>query len=320
MTTFFGRRANVLVQRAGSATPISLFAGGDATGVVPPTGGLMVANVFDGLHVRFKAEKNYIGQPNTLDLSIYNLAASTRRELQGQGGFVKLLAGYQSDFPNLPTIFQGNARTIDHLRDGPDWVTRIQAGDGETAYRFGYASQTFPAGTPLSQIAIYLAQQLKAGDPLNIDITAFVNKAPSIAYPTQAFSSGWSVLGNAFEELSRLLGSKYTVSIQDGELRALQSTEYMGGTTTCFKISASTGLIGSPEHGTPNLSGQPPVLKLHCLLNARIKPGDLVNVDSLNLQGNFRVQKVTHTGDLAGNDWFTEIDATSLAVGNLPFN
>ena len=314
MTIFFIRRANVLVQRAGTQSPISIFGGGDVTGIAP-AGGIMVASLFDGLHIKFKVEKNYIGQPNRMDLSIYNLSATTRRGLQGQGSFVRLLAGYQSDFPNLPIVFQGNARNIEHVREGSDWVTRIQCGDGETAYRFGIANNTFPPGTTSSSIAIYLAQQFKQGDPLNIDITAFVNKAPTIAYPYAAFSSGFSVQGNAFEELSRLLGGKYTLSIQDGELRALQASDYV---PTGYRLSASTGLLGSPEHGTPNLANLPTVLKLNCLLNPRIKPGDLVTVDSQNLHGNFRCHKVTHTGDLDGNDWKTEIDATPQAVGSPP--
>ena len=284
---------------------------------------LSTATRFDGLHLRFKAEKSMLGTPNTLELVIYNLAGTTRKRLQEQGAFVKLLAGYQSDFPTLPVVFQGNARTIDHIRRGPDWETRIQCGDGESAYRFGVANRSWGPGVTASVIAAYLAQQITQGDvdPFSnnsrVDISYFLTRVNALNYPQTAFAFGFAIMGNAFEELQRLLGPKYTLSIQDGELRAFQASE---GIVSSYVISAKTGLIGSPEHSTPNLVGQPPLLKLNCLLNPRIKPGDIVNVLNAQFKGNFRVQHVIHSGDLGGNDWFSEINGTPLSSGNLPAN
>jgi len=334
MTLFYSRRAQVtLVSAANPASsPVSIFAGGDAgfgnvgASSLPATQPFQMFNPayrFDGLHLRFKSEKTLLGTPNTLELVIYNLASTTRKRMQEQGSYVQLNAGYQSDFPNLPLVFKGNARTIDHVRRGPDWETRIQCGDGETAYRFGVASKSWGPGTTAAFIATYLAQQITQGDidPFSnnsrIDISYFLTRVNSLAYPQTAFAYGFAIQGNAFEELQRLLGPKYTLSIQDGELRALQAAD---GVNSVYVLSAKTGLIGSPEHSTPNLAGQPPLLKLNTLLNPRIKPGDIVNVDSMRFQGNFRVQAVSHLGDLGANDWSSEIHGTPTASGNLPAN
>jgi hypothetical protein len=344
MSLLFGRRAQVvyITPTRPSSDPLTLFGGGDAAGGAPGLNGLLAQYAatpptplapagmqypkpqtgyrFDGLHVRFKVEKTLLGTPNTMELVVYNLASTTRRQMQDQGGYVRLLAGYQSDFPNLPLVFQGNARTIDHIRKGADWETRIQCGDAETAYRFGFVSKSWGNGTTAAYIASYLAQQVQAADvdPVShnsrIDISAFLAKVQSIGFPQTAFAFGFAVQGNAFEELQRLLGPSYTLSIQDGELRAYLASD---GSPTRYVLSAATGLIGSPEHCTPNLAGAPPLLKLHCLLNPRIRPGDIVNVDSRQYQGNFRVQHVGHYGDLGGNEWFSEIDGTPLAGGNL---
>ena len=306
-SSFFGRACQVTVQ-IGAGLPI-----------VVPLLPSIATKVFTGLHIKFKAEKDNLGHPNTLDLEVYNLSQATRKQMQASGGYVQLLAGYVADLPRLPVLFQGNARTIDHERQGPDWVTKIQCGDGETAYRFAQASQSFPAGTTASFIASYLAQQIKAADPLHIDITAFLAKAPTLLYPQPAFAWGYVTTGNAFEELQRLLGGAYELSLQNGELRALLPSEVQAGLSVPL-IAPGHGMIGSPEHGTPNLNGLPSILKVKSLLVPRIHPGDLVQVASSNLAqggtgpsaGTFRVQKIVHTGEIAGNDWQSELELVPL--------
>ena len=298
-TPFFGRACQFTVQL------------GDPLPIVVPLMPSVAAATFTGLHIKFKAEKDNLGHPNTLDLEVFNLSQATRKKLQAGNGYVQLLAGYVGDLPNLPVVFQGNARTIDHLRIGPDWVTKIQCGDGETAYRFGQASQSFPAGTTGPVIAQYLAQQIKAADPQHIDITGFVAKAPSLSYPLFAFVWGYVTTGNAFEELQRLLGGQYELSLQNGELRALLPKEAQAGIEVP-KIAPGYGMIGSPEHGTPNLNGLPSILKVKSLLIPRVHPGDLVSIQARDITGTFRVQKIIHTGDIAGNDWQSELECMPL--------
>lgn len=309
MSRYFGRAAQVLVQRKGEAQPIPLLADGDVSGVMPAPG-VATASVFTGLHISFKTEKDNLGHPNTLELRIWNLAQSTRDQLKQDGAFVQLLAGYESDLPNLPVVFKGYARSIDHTRTGPDWVTLIQSGDGETAYRYGFSGASFPAGALSKDIAIYLAQQVKAVDPANIDISGFVAKAPSFSYPKASWASGYATQGNAFAELQKILGGKYELSIQNGELRATLATE--GWLPGVRLLSPQTGLLGSPEHGTPNLNGLPSILKVACLLDARIQPGDLVQVRSSGVSGTFRVQRAVNVGEIAGNDWKTELECMPL--------
>jgi hypothetical protein len=313
----WGRRARFVIQRVGDPAPVSIALAGDVSGAVDRE---VSASQFDGLHVRFKVEKHNLGQPNTMEAEIFNLASATRRKLMADNAFVQLFAGYQSDWPNPPMLFSGNARTIDHVRQGADWVTKVQCGDGEGSYRFGAVSKSFPKGTSSADIAAYLAGQAQLGDidgagKPRLDISDFLNKAPTLTYPKAAFVQGYAAQGNAFELLQRLLGSGYELSIQDGELRVLQPLQ---GTLNVVLLSPRSGLLGSPEHGTPTNTGLPSVLKLKCLLNPRIRPGDVVRLESAELEGNFRAQRVIHTGDLGGNDWQTEIEALPMTNSLAP--
>lgn len=318
MTLLFARRAQALIQRQGQGLPLSIVAGaGDISGVPPVSDGVAFASVFDKLHLSFKSEKDNLGHPNTLELVIYGLSDRTRGQLQDSGAYVQLTAGYAEDWPNLPTVFQGNARTIDHIRKGAEWIAKIQCGDGETAYRYGNAAQSFAAGTTAVQIAKYLAAQVAAADPQHIDISGFNTKISTIKFPLPNFVWGYAVQGNAFEELQKLIGGKYELSIQDGELRVLALTE---GTQNVVLIDRAHGMVESPVHGTPNANGLPSVLKVKMLLQPKVKPGDIVKVAAKNVDGTFRVQKLTHSGDLSATEWYTDLECMPIqsAVGT-PF-
>jgi hypothetical protein len=78
-------------------------------------------------------------------------------------------------------------------------------------------------------------------------------------------------------------------------------------------LSPASGLIGSPELGSPDHSGLPSVLKAKSLLIARVQPGDRVNIESAHVSGFFQVMKVVHTGDSASpTSWHTDYELRPL--------
>jgi hypothetical protein len=289
VTKFFGRTAQVVLERATPFLPLRIGAPDES------------------LHLQFTATKSTLGQPDTLDLSIYNLSENSRSALQGAGSYVFLRAGYESDKASLPTVFQGDIRTVDHIRRGGDWVTRIQCGDGELPYRFGQASKSFKAGTPMVDVAAYLAGRIKEVDPEHVSITRFINDLPSLLPIVQQFTWGFSTQGNAFDELQSILGGSFQLVIQDGELRVINPTEQR---RIIPLVDADHGLIGSPEHGSPNANGLASVFKVTSLLRADLKPGDLISVGTRAQKNGvtYRIQKLVHCGDLAGDDWKTEME------------
>jgi hypothetical protein len=200
--TFFGRDWRVLVQRQGQ------ILGGQ--GVVPAT------EVLAPIRIQFTATKNLATAPNTLDLRITNLAEGTRRQLKDRDAQVQLEAGYTDDWMTvdgrrvLPTMFQGNARTIDHVREGPDWVTRIQCGDGEVTAAFSQISRTWGPGTVVGDVARDLAQALKDFPGSDVDISSFLGQLAETDPLNQVegakavLQHGKSVAGNTLFELQAL--------------------------------------------------------------------------------------------------------------------
>lgn len=289
MSLIFGRRAEVVLERE---TP------------------LLPLRVASPLRIQFKIEKNPLAPPNTADVSVTNLSDFSRRGLQKFGGRFELRAGYASHKGLLPLLFRGDARTVDNVRKGSEWLTHVQSGDGEIPFRFAAVNQSFPLGVTSAQIARYLLDVLAAA---GVDTTAFRSAvdAELVRFVFPQFSLGYATQGNALEELEKLLDpGAYLVSIQSGELRIIPTN----GTSTkaAIVLSPSTGLLGSPEHGSPDRNGLPSVLKVRAFLLPHLEPGDSFILRGVDSAGAYRADKLTHTGDTHGDDWTTEIEARGL--------
>lgn len=254
------------------------------------------------LRVQFKIEKTITKEPNTAEIQVFNLAQRTRAQLQSRGTRVILLAGYDKDMPNLPQLFSGDSRTIDHVRDGPDWTTKIQCGDGERNYRFALVNESFKPGTAIATVLRKAVEQM-AVDPGNSEA--------KIAGIVDQYVSGYAMQGKASAELDSILtGQGFEWSIQDGRLQLLAPGE--STPDSAVLINAQSGLVGSPEHGSPEALGGPGLLKVKVLLQPLIRPGRRIQVQSLNVNGLFRVEKVSHTGDTHAGEWYTSCEARAL--------
>lgn len=251
----------------------------------------------EGLRVTFKLSKDLQPTPNTAEMTIYNLSETSRSHLQGKGQRVVLLAGYEGDESQ---IFSGDVRRVVTMRQGPDIVTKIDAGDGERAIAFARVSESYAPGTPIKDVVIGTIKKI-ASDPAGA-----IQKAAQVV---GEFASGYAQFGKASTELTRLLAPQgLSWSIQDGRIEILGDGEAVAESAPL--LSPSTGLVGSPSVGTPEKKGGPSVMKCRSLLLPRLRPGQRVALESESLRGVFRSIKVTHAGDTAGNDWYTDIEAT----------
>jgi hypothetical protein len=276
--------------------------------LAPPLPGTLQApdasqgTLIEDLRVQFKVTKTITKEPNTAEIQVFNLAESTRSRLQARGTRVILLAGYDKDMPKLPQVFSGDSRTIDHVRQGADWITKIQCGDGERNYRFAMVNESFKPGTPITE-ALKKAVTAMALDPGNVP-----QKFGNIV---SEYVSGYAMQGKASAELDSILsGQGLEWSIQDGRLQVLAPGETT--TESAILVNAQSGMLDSPEHGSPEVIGKASVLKVKMLLQALAKPGRQMNVKSLNVNGFFRMEKISHSGDTFGGDWFTNIEGRAL--------
>lgn len=252
-----------------------------------------------GLRMQFKIEKTLTKTPNTCEVLITNLSEKSRAGMQAKGSRIIVSAGYPS---TQAQIFSGDARLIEHVHVGPDWITKIQCGDGERAYQFARVNTSFAGGTRVVDVLKAAARSMFV-DPGNLN-----EKAAAL---TQQFVNGYAMQGKASREFDKVLApTGLEWSIQDGRMQLLAPGE--ANKDVVVEISPTSGLIGSPEHGTPEKKGGPAVLKVKSLLQPSAKPGGRVRVVSAEHNGIFRVLKVSHNGDTAGGEWYTTYEVHAL--------
>jgi hypothetical protein len=250
------------------------------------------------LRVSFTVTKTAKKEPNVCEVAISNLNEDTRRRLKGKGSKVFLQAGHEE---TMGTLFTGDARTVEHLREGPTTLTRIKCGDGERAYAFAHASQGWAAGVRAADVVAYLVTALGV-QPGNA-----ITKVRAYRGPLHQFANGYTVHGRASTELNALLKSMgFAWSIQDGALQVLEPGE--SAQATALVLSPDSGLVGSPEHGTPDKKGNPSVMKCKSTLLPELRPGRRIILDARDTKGTYRVVSVRHRGDTHSGDWHSELE------------
>lgn len=293
----YGRRARLTL-----AIPVSTP--GDfthvTTDVLEIQGGDDPAN--PGMRIQFEVAKTVEKEPNTSKVVVSNLSPTTRAGLQKKGVKVTLEAGYVAT--GMSRIFVGDARTIDHVRNGPDWDTTIKLGDGERSIRFARFNESFAPGTSAGDVLTALANASGLA----------VGNVPDVVANLTTFDQGYAVSGRVDKSLDRLVKSLgYKYSVQDGALQILTPGQALNSSVP--DVSPSTGLIGSPEMGTPEKKGQPALLKFRSLL-VPVIPGGKVKLTSERYDGVFvRIKKVKFTGDTHGGEWYSDMEGTILPNG-----
>lgn len=258
----------------------------------------------DGLRIAFSVKKSLAKEPNTAELKISNLAEATRAKLRRKGAPVILTAGYPD---NAAIIFSGDARLVDHVREGADWITTITCGDGERAYQFARFSESFAPGTAIVDVCRQAAHALG----LNVGNLEEALAAGDFRGGLHEYTHGYAAHGRASAELDkalRTLGLSW--SVQDGAIQVLRGGAPAAGTAVL--LTSDTGLIGSPQFGAGEKKGSAPILKARCLLQPQIRCGGQVEIRAGAVKGFFRVDRVTYAGDTHGGDWFTDLEGRPL--------
>lgn len=276
------------------------------------------ALVISDLRAKFKIKKTISKEPNTAEIQVYNLSQHTRADMHSRGSKVILEAGYKE---SIERIFSGDARFITHVNEGPDWITKIDCGDSERVYSFAKISESFRPGTKVKDVAG------KILDALGIDAA---QAKKSLADLGTDFVNGRVVHGNAVHELEKIVRAHgYEFSIQDGAAQLTKLDTPIG--TQSILLTPNSGLVGSPEYGTsdatpigevrtPSLKANGKavqdkrvILKAKSLLQPGLRCGGLVRIESFAVKGNFRIESVTHTGDTAGGEWYSELECTPIS-------
>lgn len=242
------------------------------------------------LRVNWSVEKTDKKRPNKSKVQVYNLNGDSRGFVEGEGLAVRLFAGLEED---PPLIFSGAIDEVEHQWADRDIVTVIEARDGSVAWSTA-ALETWEPPLDTARLLERLASAMGVG------LRQVPADLPNVDYP-----SGFSLTGAARDALSEVLtpiGASW--SIQDGEIVVTLTNE--PARTEAFLASPTTGLIGSPEKTKEGI-------KFTMLLNGRVRPTDLVRVESRKYTGFYVAKKVTHSGDSGWDDaFYTEVEASAL--------
>jgi hypothetical protein len=250
-----------------------------------------------GLRTSFSVKRTLRQEPNTARLSIWNLARETRKALQQDSVPVLLEAGYRD---NTSQLFSGDLRNVTSVRDGPDWLTSFESGDGENAFRSARLSKALKSAT-FEGLLKEAAQSMGVGVGNALELA----KQGKFEKAIKALTSGVTLSGfsrRVMDRLTRSAGLEW--SIQDGQLQLLERGKALAGTAVL--LTPNTGLIGSPEIGEGG------VVAAKSLLQPDIFPGRKVEIRAAQVNGFYRVETITYDGDTHGTNWYVDMEASPL--------
>lgn len=263
---------------------------------------------FTGLKTSFRIQKAESSDPNSCDLTIYNLNPDSRSRINIEKAVVFVYAGYVDDTGD-ELIFTGDVNNMSTTLQRPNVVTKITAKDGETKLSETKLTVSFKEGVSVAQVI------QKAFDKLNLPL-----KSSAILAPLKKikFNNGSAFMGTAKKLLDVVFaGVGMSWSIQNGEIKFYNSDET--DNSFAVELTTKTGLIGSPERikikkskrdSSPEVDGW----RFKSLLIPKIEPGGVVVVTSkeIPIRSQFKALNVEHNGDSLEGEFVTTIEAIQI--------
>jgi len=253
-----------------------------------------------GFAISFAGTKTIGCKQNTFEVTIWNLAKSTRNMLGAEYDTIKVEAGYKET--GLSLIFTGAIRDVHTTKPSPDIETKISCGDGDDGVNKGAVSKTFPKGTKPKAIVEHVVGEMpktEMGQMVGLD------DLPAYTRPVSVW--GWAF--SALDQIGR--EHAFYWSIQNGRFQAVKNDRHLGGNVL---VSVETGMIGTPQVTDKGV-------QVKCLLNPEILPGKTIDVRSDFLDagsgrdkrasddggGLFRVNSVAISGHSRDTDWYCDV-------------
>lgn len=285
--------------------------------------GLLIEN----LRVQFEVAKTVESSPNVAIVKIYNLHPDNEAKIKNEFDEVLLNAGYEEA---MRLVFRGNIKHVYRYRDHNDYITEIEAGDGDKDFRKAVMNETLAAGTTTGQLVDRAVGTFKG--------VGGTSKG-HVQVNDRARRRGKVISGNTrdvLHDVARESGANW--SIQDGQLVIVSANDVLPDET--IVIRADTGMLGAPEINDKGIA-------VKCLMNPQIRPNGTIQLDNndikakrvqaqslatqrekketnpplgrenealarLDPDGVYKVIKVTHKGDNRGQDWVSEIECIGL--------
>ena len=234
------------------------------------------------LTISFNVKRSVNSTANTANITVLNLAESTRRKvfldnykyMYYKG--VELRAGYGEDVETLPLIFKGNIQSAFSKRNGVDYETSIDALDGGFAYANSNSDRQFAKGTTDKQALKALASDLP-----HIEMGKIGNFDAKL-------TRGNAISGNTLSYFSTFSEDNFFIDLE--KVNCLLQNEGFEGNIKV--INADCGLLGSPLR-------QEAFLTFEMIFEPRLQIGQFVEIESKTetiYNGTYKVVGIEHTG------------------------
>lgn len=269
------------------------------------------------LRIDFEITKHVEATPNEGVIKIYNLLPDNENKIKNEYDEVLVNAGYQD---SVRLIFRGNIKHVFRYRKGNDYITEIEAADGDADYRRAFMNEALAAGTTVNQLVDRAVSSFGTTIKGHVQVT------------NHKHIRGIVVSGNTRDVLTnvaRKSGANW--SIQDGQLHIVKVDSVLPD--EAIVVNIHTGLLTTPEVSDKGI-------KVKCLLNPQIRVNGTIKLDNNNIKlrirkqhhlgknvtkktqtgpvrldpdGLYKVIWMEHSGDTRGNDWTTEMVCIGLS-------
>jgi len=243
------------------------------------------------LRCTFNIVKTIQMEPNSSEITIYNLNAQTENSIIMNGKRVTVEAGYEGSQFGL--IFDGDILQIIREReDGTTLKLTIIALDSDRAINFDIANFSIVKGQTMRSVVNHIVAQ----NP--IDIGSISEKLQG-----QKLTRGKVVFGKSSDYLRQIAKSHdLQYYMDDGRLHLVSLDELPEG--EIFELSPTSGLIGTPEQTDYGISGK-------CLLNPQVKLNSLIHIDNTSV----RAKRIDINGSNAAPQGGTAMNDTTISTG-----
>lgn len=232
-------------------------------------------------------------EANEAEIIVYNLSDLTIQNIK-KGNPITVIAGYGSD---TGVIFNGIISKSGSYYSGEDRVTEIHAIDKPELKEQELKSISYAGGTPADRILQDLLGMT------GLPVAVFTPKRDYV-YKDKA-----TVDGGLMENIRRYAQvCGVSAYICKGQIYVRHILE---GDGLDFTLSADTGLLElsefEEEQTSEDFKDTVHGYEMTMLLQHRITTASLVNLQSRNVSGTFRVREGSHTYD--GTDFLTKVKA-----------
>lgn len=268
----------------------------DGEAFIEETDGRQFKCVFEILH-------DFGGYTSYADVALYNLSADTANSAFIRGTVMSLRGGYADQ---IDTLFTGAITNVIRERRGPDTITRLICRGDNIVSEQSQINETLGKDATVQQVIRACVTAM--GYPIVMDDSQFDDIA--------TYTYGYPLNGDPrvyMDELAKTHGFDYVV--ENGRMVVVRKGYARNGDV--HVVSQFTGMEGIPEITEVGVD-------VRIRLNPKLKIGGMYRIESdlatfnfsnlyfVNIpesagQGEYKIFRLSHSGDTWGDAWSTKI-------------